>query len=394
MTKKSIPQNTGRRELENRENGFLAPYAMRSHNSAGRRYEEPPPSNRTHYQRDRDRIVHCTAFRRLEYKTQVFVSHEGDYYRTRLTHTMEVAQIARTIARMLRLNEDLAEAVSYSHDLGHTAFGHSGEDALNELMADHGGFEHNRQSLRVVEVLEDRYPAFRGLNLTFEVRESIIKHTTVHDTPHPDMNEYFPDLRPLLEAQLVEVADSVAYDNHDLDDALKMGIIRLKDIESLELTSCALDTARRNAGNAASERQLAVQTVRHLIDLEISDIAQTSAEGLSESSVSSPDDVRKASDNLITWSDELKPQKNELRAFLMDHVYNHYRTIRMQRKAVRIMCDLFGAYMAEPNQLPPYWRKWIEDVGRERGITDYMAGMTDRYALGEHKKLFTPGEKV
>ncbi|MHC4664079.1 MAG: deoxyguanosinetriphosphate triphosphohydrolase [Planctomycetota bacterium] len=383
-----------RKELEAREDRMLAPYAMRSSGTLGRRHEERPPANRTHFQRDRDRIVHSTAFRRLEYKTQVFVNYEGDYYRTRLTHTMEVAQIARTIARVLSLNEDLAEAVAYAHDLGHTPFGHSGEDALNELMAEHGGFEHNRHSLRVVEVLEDRYPDFRGLNLTFEVRESVIKHTTAYDKPHADAGEYHPHLCPLLEAQLVEVADSVAYDNHDLDDAMKMGIIGLDDLESVELTALALKAAEKSVGAKGTRRHLEIQTIRQLIDLEITDITRTSAELLLESSATSPDDVRNSGRQLITWSEKLKPQKEELREFLMERVYNHYRTIRMQRKAMRIIRDLFNAYLDAPDMLPPYWRKWVDREGAERGICDYVSGMTDRFAQAEYAKLFTPREKV
>lgn len=381
----------GRKELEAREKTKLAPYAARSARTRGRQYKEPEDPYRTCYMRDRDRIIHSTAFRRLEYKTQVFVNHEGDYYRTRLTHTIEVLQIARSIARCLRLNEDLTETLALAHDIGHTPFGHSGEEALHGLMKEHGGFEHNRHGLRVVDLLENRYPAFRGLNLTYEVRESIMKHSTTYDNPAPA--EFEPEMHPLLEAQVVDAADSVAYDNHDLDDALKAGLISPSDLEGTTLWREARAEVEKKAG-AVEPHHVRTQTIRFLINREVVDLLKTSRKAIEAAGVQDTDDVRRADRVLIRFSEELARRKTELQEFLLARVYNHYRVVRMTAKAKKFIEDLFNAYVSNPDQLPPEHKKWVKDAGLHRGVCDYIAGMTDRYAQQEHMKLFNPFERV
>ena len=378
-----------RKEIEALEEKSLAPYAARSSGTRGRTHKEPEDDYRTCYQRDRDRIIHSTAFRRLEYKTQVFVNHEGDYYRTRLTHTIEVHQIARSIARCLRLNEDLTETIALAHDIGHTPFGHSGEEALHELMKEYGGFEHNSQGLRVVDMLENRYPQFRGLNLTYEVRESILKHSTPYDSPDPAGFE--PDSRPLLEAQVVDAADSIAYDNHDLDDALKAGLINLDDLKEVSLWSEMREKAEKRFGVLEADH-VRTQTIRFLINCEVVDLIEGSSGALAN--VKDVDAVRRAGKALINFSGKLEEKKRELQAFLLEKVYKHYRVVRMTTKAKKFVEDLFSAYISNPDQLPTEHKDWVEEAGLHRGVCDYIAGMTDRYAQQEHMKLFNPFERV
>jgi dGTPase len=386
----SSRRTAGRQDIEKRERSELAPYAAHSDSSRGRAYPEVEDSYRTAFQRDRDRIIHCTAFRRLEYKTQVFVNHEGDYYRTRLTHSIEVAQIARVIARALRLNEDLTETVALAHDIGHTPFGHSGEEALHSLMAAHGGFEHNKHGLRVVDILESRYPDFPGLNLTYEVRESIVKHTTSYDCPAP--SEFEPDKRPLLEAQVVDVSDSIAYDNHDLDDGLKAGILNPSRLDEVPLWKETKREVRKRSG-ISDQKVLTAQVVRSLINREVRDIIENSSRLIERSGIRSPEDVR-GSSTLVRFSDKMAKDKEVLENFLKEHLYAHYRVVRMVTKAKRFIEDLFSEYVRNPLQLPTEYRQWVKKEGLQRGVCDYIAGMTDRYAQQEHMKLFNPFERV
>ncbi|HUT16586.1 MAG TPA: deoxyguanosinetriphosphate triphosphohydrolase [Anaerolineae bacterium] len=378
-----------RDELEELEIRRLAPYAVMSRNSRGREYTEPEHPYRTAFQRDRDRIIHTTAFRRLEYKTQVFVNYEGDYYRTRLTHTIETAQIARTMARALGLNEDLTEAVSLAHDLGHTPFGHSGEVALDELMEEHGGFNHNYQSLRMVEELAHGYPDFRGLNLTWEVREGIVKHTTEYDKS--DAANYEPDKRAMLEGQLVNAADEIAYTTHDLDDGLRSGLIQASALRDVQLWPEALGTLglqERDFGDMERHR-----VIRSLINLEVTDALKTVDQRLQESNVQSAEDVRSAATNLVGFSPELQRRNRELKDFLLNRLYRHHRVMRMQVKAQRIIRQLFEAYLSESRQLPLEVQDRLAHGTRERIICDYIAGMTDRFAIEEHQKLFDPSTR-
>jgi dGTPase len=380
-----------REEIEKREERELAPYAMRSGRSRGRAHAEPEHPLRPAYQRDRERIIHSTAFRRLQYKTQVFVNHEGDHYRTRLTHTIEVAQIARAIARFLNLNEDLSEAVSLAHDLGHTPFGHSGEDALRELMKGHGGFEHNLHGLRVVDILERRYPQFRGLNLTWEVRESIAKHVTTYD--HPSTRDFDPGLRPLLEAQVVEAADSIAYVSHDLDDGLGAGILDASVFEKVELlTVVARDVSPLQADLSARDHRN--EAVRTLINLLVTDLCSTTAERLREMNIASVEAVRGAPGNLVALSPDMHRLKEDLQKHLHKQVYEHYRVARMSNKARRLVKEIFTEYVRQPKQLPPDYQAWAEQTGLHQGVCDYVAGMTDRYAQEEYAKLFSPNERT
>jgi dGTPase len=380
-----------RQELEERERRDLEPYAMRSAETRGRAYPEPEHAYRTAYQRDRDRIVHSTAFRRLEYKTQVFVNHEGDYYRTRLTHTMEVAQLARSVARALGLNEDLVEAVALAHDLGHTPFGHSGEDALAELMAGHGGFEHNSQSLRIVEVLEERYPEYPGLNLTYEVRESIIKHRTRYD--EADASRYNPQQGPLLEAMVVDACDTIAYNNHDIDDGVKSGMLATEQLMDVRLFRDAWELAARRCGTR--DRQLVMRTtVRMLIDQTITDLIDTSRKALEEHSIDSVEAARSCREPLVHFSPELQEKTRELGDFLFKNLYRHHRVARMAEKAKRFVKEMWAEYVRYPVQLAPQFQKLAERDGLERAVCDYIAGMTDRYAQDEYKRLFHPFERL
>lgn len=382
-----------REELEERERRCLAPYAMRSADTRGRAHDEPEHPYRTAFQRDHDRIIHSKAFRRLEYKTQVFVNHEGDNFRTRLTHTVEVAQIARVIARALRLNEDLVETIALAHDLGHGPFGHSGEDALNQLMKKEGGFEHNVHGLRVVDRLEERYPNFPGLNLTYEVRESIVKHSTRYDNPRY-VGTFDADRRPLLEAQVVDIADSIAYDSHDLDDGLAMNILDEKDIENCALIGTAYHRAQ-SAFPTAGRSAIRSQTVRFLIDTIVSDLIANTLENLKSNRISSVDEVKKHPGGLVTFSPELGAKKRAVEQFLMERVYRHYRVMRMHRKAIRIVTDLWNAYTEDRQILPTRIQRRIAEGEKiPQVVCDYIAGMTDRFAAEEHLKLFSPDVRV
>ena len=380
-----------REALEEREQRTLAPYASCGARSRGRRYPEPEHPYRTCYQRDRDRIVHSTAFRRLEYKTQVFVNHEGDYYRTRLTHTLEVAQIARTIARALNLNEDLAEAIALAHDLGHTPFGHSGEDALRDLMQEHGGFEHNLHGLRVVDTLEHRYVQFPGLNLTHEVREAMAKHRTRYD--HPPPSEFDDHLQPALEAQTVEAADAIAYDSHDLDDALKAGLVHEEDLAGVTIWELARERAERQFGPLEAESRR-VHVVRFLINQEVTALLEQTCTDLERAGVTSLQEVRQAGRPLVGFDRETEDLRCELQEFLKEHVYEHYRVMRMASKARRFIGELFTAYVKNPRQLPRSALCRLDEDGLHRAVCDYIAGMTDRYAQDDYLKLFTPFERV
>jgi dGTPase len=378
-----------RRAQEEREDALLAPYGMRSAVSRGRRHPEEEDPTRTRYQRDRDRVIHSSSFRRLEYKTQVFVNHEGDNYRTRLTHSLEGAQIGRGVARALGLNEELTECLVLGHDLGHTPFGHSGERAMNELMAGHGGFEHNRQTLRILEVLEERYPAFPGLNLTWEVREGIIKHRPESDATAPA--EYAPGEAPTLEAQLVDFVDEIAYNNHDIDDGLSSGLFTRDRINAVSLFR---EAQQGLTGGGLPERIVRHQAVRRIINRCIRDLVETSHRQIEQSGVGSVADVRRLGRRLIGYSDEMAARVRELKDFLMAHMYRHYRVVRMGDKAGRIIRDLFTAFVSDPMQLPPHFQERIAADGLHRVVCDYIAGMTDRFALDEHRKLFDPLEKV
>lgn len=373
---------------------YLADYAAKSATSRGRKYAEAYKDDRLPFERDRDRIIHCAAFRRLEYKTQVFVNHEGDYYRTRLTHSLEVAQIARGIARKLKLNEDLVEALALSHDLGHTPFGHTGEHVLNRLMKDHGGFEHNQQSLRVVEVLEQRYPDFDGLNLSYETREGIIKHTTSYDNAGLSaVTHYCPAEQPTLEAQIIDLADEIAYNNHDIDDGLKAGYINLDDLTGVELWQRTwVDVGRRFPG--ISEKRQILQTVSRLIGELILDLVTTTAAQLQNHSIAHLDDVRHHSGKLVAFSSDMKERNKELKAFLFRKLYRHHKVERMRVKAERFLTLLFENYMKNPLLLPEKYQRRYEQHGRERVICDYIASMTDRYAQDEYKRLYEPFERA
>lgn len=380
-----------REVLEANEDRVLASYSMRSRNSQGRVYPEDEHPYRTAYQRDRDRIIHTTAFRRLEYKTQVFVNTEGDYYRTRLTHTLEVAQIGRTLARTLGANEDLAETVCLVHDIGHPPFGHSGERALATLMRDHGGFDHNQQALRVVQQLEHRYPDWPGLNLTYEVREGIVKHETEYDTQNYAA-DFSPHLRGLLEAQIANAADEIAYNAHDLDDGLRAGLFAPPDLAGLELWEKVIASAGWDG--QAFDDLWRHRSIRRLIGLEVTDVMEATHQRLIAGRVNSIEDLRALTHNVIGFSDELQRVNRGLKDFLYNRMYRHYRVTRMQTKADRLLSELFHAYTAEPRQLPEAARLRVETDGLPRAVCDYLAGMTDRFALDEHAKMFDPHVRV
>lgn len=372
----------------------LAGYAAQSETSLGRRYPEVYKDDRPAYERDRDRIIHCAAFRRLEYKTQVFVNHEGDYYRTRLTHSLEVAQIGRGIARRLKLNEDLVETLALAHDLGHTPFGHTGEDVLNRLMSPYGGFEHNRQSLRVVENLEERYPDFNGLNLSWEAREGIIKHSSDYDLPDGSgYEEYRPDLRPTLEAQIIDLADEIAYNNHDIDDGLKARYLKPEALMKIDLWAATYARVKEKYPSLPEDRQI-LQTISHLIGHLIMDLVDQTRENILDEGVNTQEAVRKHSVNLVMFSSETAARNRELKRFLYKNLYRHYKVERMRIKAERFLTMLFGNYLQNPTLLPSSYQEKYEQYGRERVVCDYIAGMTDRYALDEYKRLFDPYERV
>jgi dGTPase len=370
---------------------WLAPYAAHAAASRGRRLAEPASTTRSAFQRDRDRIIHSTAFRRLEYKTQVFVNHEGDLFRTRLTHSLEVAQIARSVARNLRLNEDLVEAISLAHDLGHTPFGHAGQDALHDCMKPHGGFEHNLQSLRVVDQLEERYAQFNGLNLCFETREGILKHCSLENARKlGDVGERFLNKRqPSLEAQLANLADEIAYNNHDIDDGVRSGLLTLAQL--LEVPLVARHAESVSAANPQiNERRLVYETVRRMINTLVVDLVAESQRRIAAARPQSIDDVR-AAPPLLGFSAEIRAEADELKRFLFRNLYRHYRVMRMTAKARRIVVGLFNAFMDEPRLLPTdHQQRAAQD--QARAIADYVAGMTDRYAMKEHQRLFAIGE--
>ncbi len=375
---------------EERERQLLAPYGMKSADSRGRRHPEDEHPLRTCFQRDRDRVIHSSSFRRLEYKTQVFVNHEGDNYRTRLTHSLEGAQIGRTVARVLGLNEELTECLILGHDLGHTPFGHSGERVMDEVMREHGGFEHNRQTLRILEVLERRYPAFPGLNLTWEVREGISKHRPDSDGTAPE--EYGAGQPPTLEAQLVDFVDEIAYNNHDVDDGLTSGMFTVEQIRAVVLFREAHDEAL--AQGLEDPRMIRHHVVRRIIDRCTGDLIQTTLRTIEEAGVDSVADVRAAGRRLVGYSPEMAQQVRELKDFLLREMYRHYRVVRMGDKAGRILRDLFESLVREPRQLPPRFQQQIERDRVHRVVCDYIAGMTDRFALQEHRKLFNPDVRV
>jgi dGTPase len=375
-----------RERLEEIENQSLAPHGFRSKRSKGRQYPDKEPGYRTAFQRDRDRILHTTAFRRLEYKTQVFINYEGDYFRTRLTHTLEVAQIGRTLAKALGVNEDLTEAICLAHDLGHPPFGHSGEVVLNRLMKDHGGFDHNKHSLRIVTELEKRYPDFPGLNLTWEVREGIVKHETEYDVS--DARDYNPELRGHLEAQLANVADELAYTAHDLDDGLRSGMITpemLEGIEIIEIIKESIGWGGLTLGEVDRHR-----LIRRLVGILVTDAVDSTSQRIKESRVKSAIGVQKLDHNLAGYSENTTRRNRELKDFLYAKLYRHHRVVRMSVKAERIITDLFKAYCAEPAMLASAIQSLFDERGLERTICDYLAGMTDRYAIEEHGKLFDP----
>ncbi len=378
----------------------LAPFAARERRSRGRRHPEPKPDLRGEYQRDRDRIIHSNAFRRLVYKTQVFVNHEGDLYRTRITHSIEVAQIARSVAHALGLNETLTEAISLAHDLGHTPFGHAGQDALNACMRPYGGFEHNLQSLRVVDELEDRYPDFRGLNLTFECREGILKHCSLRNARAlGELGERFiRRQQPSLEAQIANLADEIAYNNHDVDDGLRAGLIDVASLADVRLFSREY-TAVRKHYPALPERKLIHETIRRMINHVAVDLIRSTAERIEKASLRSIEDVRTRTQPLAGFSEPVLEEHQELKAFLRDRVYRHHRVLRMTSKARRVIGELFSAFLDDVNLMPEEHRDAAlhgeEErgrAGRARAVADYVAGMTDRYAMKEHQRLFAISE--
>ncbi len=371
----------------------LAPYAVTSANSRGRVHSEASPAGRTEFERDRDRIIHSAAFRRLEYKTQVFVNTEGDLYRTRLTHSLEVAQIARSISRNLGLNEELTEAVALAHDLGHTPFGHAGQDALNECMGPHGGFEHNLQSLRVVDELEEKYASFNGLNLCFETRESILKHCSKHNAEKLGdvANRFLSNRRPVLEAQVTNLADEIAYNNHDIDDGLRSGLITLDQAVEVPLFKMHLDRVLGRHPQLDG-RRLIHETVRGIINALVQDLLSESERRIQAAQPQSVSEVQQA-EKLIGFSSEMAELNHALKVFLRKALYQHYQVLRATLKAKRVVQDLFQIFMNDPRLLPPqFFQRAQQDVAR--AIADYIAGMTDRYAVKEHQRLTVPGLQV
>jgi dGTPase len=379
-----------REELERLENLTLAPYALKSIASRGRDFPEKESGTRTAFQRDRDRIIHTTAFRRLEYKTQVFVFYEGDHYRTRLTHTLEVTQLGRSIARRLGANEDLVEAICLAHDLGHPPFGHSGEQALNELMKDHGGFNHNTQSYRVVTELEDRYRNFMGLNLTYETREGMIKHETEYD--QSDVAEYEPEKRASLEAQIANLADEIAYNAHDLEDGLRAALFGPSDLEELEIWQ----TLKNLLGWDGQKFGPIIlhEIIRELIGLMVGDVVEMTASNINAAGIIDAEQMQLQSANVVHYSSALAGQVRDLKDFLYQRMYRHYRLLRMQSKAERFISEIFEAYVREPRMLPVKAQKSLSQAPPHRVVADYIAGMTDRYALEEWEKLFDPYRKA
>lgn len=381
-----------------RESARLAPFAAREADSRGRRFVEPNPGYRGEYQRDRDRIVHSGAFRRLEYKTQVFVNHEGDMFRTRLTHSIEVAQIARSIARVLGFNEDLTEAIALAHDLGHTPFGHAGQDALNQCMKNYGGFEHNFQSLRVVDELEERYAEFQGLNLTFETREGILKHCSRERAQSlGDIGERFINGgQPTLEAQLANIADEIAYNNHDVDDGLRAGLISIDQLREIELFKNQHDSVTA-AYPKLPERRVIHEIVRRMINQQVTDLLAATNARLATHDPKSEKAVRELPERVVGFSDEMQHRHQALKTFLRVNLYQHYRVRRMTAKAARILSALFEAFFDDPRLLPPETQAKLRrkessaaEAGKARAVSDYIAGMTDRYAIREYERVYNP----
>ncbi|WP_405232791.1 deoxyguanosinetriphosphate triphosphohydrolase [Lentisalinibacter salinarum] len=384
-------------DMERADDGLL-PGAARESESPGRRHDEPPPVYRGEYQRDRDRIIHASAFRRLVYKTQVFVNHEGDLYRTRLTHSLEVAQIARSVAHTLGLNETLAEAICLAHDLGHTPFGHAGQDALNECMRDYGGFEHNLQSLRVVDELEEKYAEFAGLNLMYETREGILKHCSArHARDLGELGRRFLERRqPGLEAQLANLADEIAYNNHDVDDGLRAGLLGVDMLRAEPLFAAQHDEVlARYPG--LDGRRLIHEVIRRMINRVVTDLIRETAGRLRSANPRSIDEVRNHEGPLVAFGDEIREQHLSLKRFLHANLYRHHRVLGMTLKARRVVEALFAAYMDEPRLMPAEFATAARCAGREHGdaararvVADYVAGMTDRYAIAEHERLTDP----
>ncbi len=375
---------------------MLAPYAANDLNTRGRHYAESAPLYRNEYQRDRDRIIHCAAFRRLEYKTQVFVNHEGDLFRTRLTHSLEVAQIARSIARTLKLNEDLVEAISLAHDLGHTPFGHAGQDALNQCMRDYGGFEHNLQSLRVVDKLEERYAEFSGLNLLFETREGILKHCSLPNARKLDDlgRRFLNKKQPSLEAQIANLADEIAYNNHDVDDGLRSKLIDIEQLREVDLFGEQYSIVTQTYPGLPP-RRIVHEVVRRMINRQIIDLTETSRARILAAAPATLEDVREHDGPMIDFSAAMRDQSLALKQFLRKHLYRHYRVARMSAKAGRILTALFETFMEDPGLLPPEPARKVEALeqtqgkaGRARAVSDYLAGMTDRYAIAEYERVF------
>ncbi len=371
-------------------------YSAKPETSLGRHFNEPAPTYRSEYQRDRDRIIHSTAFRRLEYKTQVFVNHEGDLYRTRLTHSLEVAQIARSIARTLRLDEDLTEAIALAHDLGHTPFGHAGQDALNGCMKPYGGFEHNLQSLRIVDLLEKNYADFNGLNLTYETREGILKHCSLkHAAELGDVGKRFLEKKqPSLEAQLTNIADQVAYNNHDIDDGIRSGLVSIEQMRQVDLFSMQYDKVMWKYPELTGHRCVH-ETIRRMIGEQVVDLVETSRKRLKEAKPQSIEDVRNHHEQLISFSDDMYTRNQTLKKFLRENLYYHHKVYRMTRKAHQVIEALFSAFMEDIRLLPPEHQNLSRnallengETGQARIIADYVAGMTDRYATMEYARLF------
>ena len=384
------------------DSGALAPYAAHDERSRGRRFPEQKPEFRSEFQRDRDRIIHSNAFRRLVYKTQVFVNHEGDLYRTRITHSIEVAQIGRSVARALRVNETLTEAISLAHDLGHTPFGHAGQDALNECTRPHGGFEHNLQSLRVVDELEERYAAFPGLNLTFECREGILKHCSARIAQQlGELGERFlHHQQPGLEAQIANLADEIAYNNHDVDDGIRAGLIDLQQLNEMRMFRRQHQLVIAEHPDLG-ERRLVHEVIRRMINHIVVDLIRSSQQCIDAVSPASIDDVRMQPRPLIGLSEATLEEHRELMRFLRERVYRHYKVLRMTRKARRVIQELFSAFMSDIQLMPPEHEALAKqaetmhgEAGRARAVADYIAGMTDRYAILEHRRLFDPSERT
>lgn len=396
-----------REELERREDDALAPYAMHSSQSRGRVYAEDEHDYRTVYQRDRDRIIHTTAFRRLEYKTQVFVYSEGDHYRNRLTHSVEVAQIGRTLARALGCNEDLTEAICLAHDLGHPPFGHTGEETLNDLMRSHGGYDHQKQTYRIITDLEQRYPEHPGLNLTYEVREGVVKHDTSYDIV--DARHYNPDERGTLECQLSNLADEIAYNTSDTDDGLRAGILDPREVLELQIAQRVMRSMGEDKIDL-SDPMTRYRFIRRMVGIQVSDTIAATDENLKRTGVETLADLRQLPGNVVNYSAELVIENAELKKFLYECFYRHYRVVRMAAKADRTLRALFDAYVSVPEQLPPETQRRVkrlgqlphqesnvaepDNVGMHRFVCDYIAGMTDRYAIQEYKRLYDPEERV